>query len=174
MIREMNLLTLKKTLHVLNVCDEPELCLPHIAPVREYLEARGLPYLEVPSLMEVELQELTPEEAVEMRAAMGVQHSALEQVVAASYRLLDLVTFFTAIGKEARAWTLPRGGTALQAAGKIHTDIEKGFVKAEVVSFNALDQAGSYPLAKEKGLVRTEGREYLVQDGDVLQIRFTR
>ena len=103
---------------------------------------------------------------------LGIKQSGLEKLVTACYDLLGLMSFLTAGEKEVRAWTIKKGSKAPQAAGKIHTDFEKGFIKAETVSFDDLISAGSYQKAKEKGLVRIEGKDYVVQDGDIMLFRF--
>jgi ribosome-binding ATPase YchF (GTP1/OBG family) len=109
-----------------------------------------------------------------MRAELGLDTDALEEVVRAAYELLGLITFFTAVGgTEVRARSLRRGATALQAAGRVHTDMQEGFVRAEVIPWDDLVEAGSFAHAREGALLRTEGRDYVVADGDVLTIRFT-
>jgi len=173
LLKELFLLTAKPVLYVLNTSDERPDCVKCLEPVEAYLSERNLPWVEIPALAEVELQDFSLEEAQEMRQELGMPRSALEEIIARSYALLDLIAFFTAVGKEARAWTLKRGQTAFEAAGKIHSDMQQGFVKAEVISYEELERAGSYQAAKDQGKMRTEGREYLVQDGDVLLIRFT-
>jgi GTP-binding protein YchF len=123
---------------------------------------------------EAELSELDPSEAASMRAELGIAGDALAEIVSAAYGLLGLVTFFTAVGeKEARARSLERGRTAVDAAGRVHTDMERGFVRAEVIGWQELVEAGSFAHARELGRLRTEGRDYVVQDGDVLTIKFT-
>ena len=109
-----------------------------------------------------------------MREELGVAESGLDRMVRAAYSLLDLISFFTAgPGVEARAWSLGRGGTAWDAAGKIHTDIQQGFVKAEVVPWDTLIECGGYAPARDKGLLRIEGRDYVMEDGDVLTVKHT-
>ena len=126
----------------------------------------------VSARIEAELAELPGEEAVEMRSELGLAEPGLERLVRAAYQLLDLVTFFTAHrGSEARARALRRGLTAWDAAGKVHTDIQAGFVRAEVIGWRELVEAGGYAEARERGLIRTEGRDYAVRDGDVITIR---
>ena len=148
--------------------DEQGWCAEAEACARE----RDMALIRVSAQIESELAELPPDEAAEMVAELGLPASALDRLIAEGYRLLDLITFFTAVGAEARAWTLRRGSTALEAAGKIHTDMVKGFIKAEVVPYDELDRAGSWSAARETGLPAIEGKEYVVQDGDVLVIRF--
>jgi GTP-binding protein YchF len=122
--------------------------------------------------VESELRELDPGEAEEMRAELGVERAALERLVRAAFELLDLVTFFTADrDAEAMARTLPRGGTAYDAAGQVHTDIQRGFVRAEVIGWDELVDAGGYAGARDRGTLRTEGRDYVVRDGDVITIK---
>jgi ribosome-binding ATPase YchF (GTP1/OBG family) len=124
--------------------------------------------------LESDLADWPQEEAEEYRSELGLTGSGLERLIRAGYRLLDLVTFFTATGTNVvRAWTLRRGRTVYEAAGKIHTDMQQGFIRAEVISYDGLLAAGDFARARERGLVRLEGREYLVQDGDVIHIRFS-
>jgi hypothetical protein len=126
------------------------------------------------ALDEAELGELTTEEAAAMRADLGIEQGALEAVIRAAYELLGLITFFTAVGeKEVRAWSLPRGATALDAAGRVHTDMRDGFIRAEVIGWEQLVECGSFAAARERGLLRIEGRDYTVADGEVLTIRFS-
>jgi ribosome-binding ATPase len=132
----------------------------------------GASCVAISARIEAELAELPDDEATQMRAELGLTESGLERLVHAAYQLLDLVTFFTAHrGSEARARALRRGSTAWDAAGKVHTDIQAGFVRAEVIDWRQLVDAGSYPEARERGLIRTEGRDYVVADGDVITIR---
>jgi GTP-binding protein YchF len=161
---EADLLTSKPVLVVANVGEGDE--------VPDELRSRNA--VAVCARDEAELSELEPSEAASMRAELGIAADALEQIVGAAYELLGLVTFFTAVGDaEARARSLPRGGTAVDAAGRVHTDMERGFVRAEVIGWRDLVEAGSFARARELGKLRTEGRDYVVQDGDVLTIKFT-
>lgn len=124
--------------------------------------------------LEATLKEWPPEEAQAYREESGLGEPGLQRLIEASYRLLDLVTFFTTTGgKEVRAWTVSRGTRALEAAGVIHTDMERGFVRAEVLSYEDLIRVGSFSAAREAGLYRLEGRDYLIQDGDIIHIRFS-
>ena len=126
------------------------------------------------ALLETELAEWPSEEAAAYRAEVGLREPGLQTLVKAGYRLLNLITFFTTTGgKEVRAWTLREGSSAWEAAGKVHTDMQRGFIRAEVVSCKDLMAAGSLTVAREKGLLRLEGREYVVQDGDVIHFRFS-
>src|SRR5699024_8175366 len=121
---------------------------------------------------ESELIELDEEEAAEMLESTGQEESGLDQLARVGYETLGLQSYLTAGPKESRAWTIPKGATAPQAAGVIHTDFERGFIKAEIVSFDQLMEAGSMAEAKAKGWVRMEGKEYVMQDGDVVEFRF--
>jgi len=118
------------------------------------------------------LGELSEEERNEFLQEFEIAESGLSQVIRSCYKLLALVTFYTAVGKEVRAWTVPAGTKAPAAAGKIHGDMEQGFIKAEVIDFPSLDQAGSWTEAQRQGLIRTEGKEYPIAEGDVVYFRF--
>lgn len=122
--------------------------------------------------LEQELAQMPPAEAAEFLAEFNIPASAMDRVVRQSYQLLDLISFFTVISNEVRAWTLKKGTAALEAAGAIHSDMQKGFIRAEVISFQDLIGAGSYAEAKKQGTVRLEGKDYEVQDGDIIQFRF--
>jgi len=121
--------------------------------------------------IEAELSELSPEEARQYRESFGLPDSGLERLIAATFSLLGLISFFTGSQPEVRAWTVPRNTTALKAAGTIHSDFEERFIRAEVIPWKDLVEAGSLAAARERGLLRLEGKDYIVQDGDVLQIR---
>ena len=126
----------------------------------------------VSAKMEEELSELDDDEKAMFLEDLGLTESALDKLIKASYSILGLTSFLTAGKKEVRAWTIKKGTKAPQAAGKIHTDFEKGFIKAEVVNYNDLITLRSYSLAREKGLVRMEGKDYVVQDDDIILFRF--
>jgi ribosome-binding ATPase YchF (GTP1/OBG family) len=121
---------------------------------------------------EAELAFMAEEEQQLFRRELGLEDSGLERVVSIGYRLLDLVTFYTVVGTEVRAWTVKQGTAVVRAAGKIHSDMERGFIKAEVINWRQLVECASEAAAREKGLLRIEGRDYQVQDGDVIHIRF--
>lgn len=122
--------------------------------------------------IEADLRELDPDEAEEMRSELGIERSGLQRLIRAAFDLLDLISFFTVdTDKEAVAHTLPRGGTAYDAAGGVHGDIQKAFIRAEVVGWDELVDAGTYASARERGTLRIEGRDYVVRDGDVIHIR---
>jgi GTP-binding protein YchF len=167
--RNLQALTSKPILYVANV-DEGAAEAP--AEVAEHAAAVGAGVVAVSARIEGELAELDPDEAEEMRASYGVEESGLDRLVGAAYELLELITFFTAgEDKEAVARPLPRGSTAWQAAGTIHSEIQDGFVKAEVIDWRQLVECGGYAPARERGLLRIEGRDYVVQDGEVITIR---
>ncbi|MEA2406830.1 MAG: ribosome-binding ATPase [Thermoleophilaceae bacterium] len=165
-------LTSKPVLYVANVAEGEPLEPP--PALVAHAEERGARATAVSARLDAELSELEEGEASAMREELGVAESGLEAVVRESFALLDLIQFFTAgQDKEGRAWAIPRGTRARQAAGAIHTDMERGFVAAEVTPWNALVDAGGYNAARERAQTRVEGREYAMQDGDVVTFRFT-
>jgi ribosome-binding ATPase YchF (GTP1/OBG family) len=157
---------------VANVAEGDELEPP--PALVEHARAAGAGVTAVSARLEAELAELEPDEAAAMREELGLHESGLDRVVHEAFALLDLITFFTA-GRdaEARARAIPRGTPARRAAGEVHTDMERGFVAAEVVPWEQLVETGGYNQARERALLRVEGRDYLIQDGDVLTFRFT-
>ena len=170
-LRELGALTAKPVLFVANV-DEGEADVPPV--VADAARERGAAAVAVSSRLEAELAELDDEEAAAMRGELHISEPALERVVRGAYELLDLIAFFTAdTDKPAQSWHVRRGSTAYRAAGAIHTDIQRGFVRAEVIGWDALVDAGSYAAARERGTLRVEGRDYVVADGDVIHVRFT-
>jgi hypothetical protein len=171
-----NLLTAKPTIYAANVAED-ELAddgasNPHVARVRELAVQEHSEVFVICAQIEQELAELSDEEKTEFLADLGVTSSGLDKLVAASYSLLGLISFLTAGEDECRAWTIKKGTKAPQAAGKIHTDFERGFIKAEVVNYQDLLDNGSLAAAREKGIVGMEGKEYVVKDGDVILFRF--
>ena len=166
-------LTLKPVLYVANT-DEEGLkgTTPYVAILEEKAKEDGVPMVVLCGKLEEELAHLDPQEAQEFRDTFNLKESGLERLVKAGYNLLGLITFFTANEKEARAWTVQAGTKAPQAAGKVHTDMEKGFIKAEVISFEDLLRVESLVQAREEGLIRIEGKDYIVQDGDLMYFRF--
>ena len=175
MLSPLNLLTAKPRLYVANVGEDD---FPDNGPlatlVLERARQEGAQAVAICAQLEADLAEWTPDEAAEYRAELGVEGSGLERLVRAGYRLLNLITFFTATGTNVvRAWTLREGQTALDAAGRVHTDMQRGFIRAEVVSYTDLMRSGSFQTARDKGLLRLEGREYVIQDGDIVHIRFS-
>lgn len=175
LIGDLNLMTLKPVLFIANVsedevanADENE----YVKIVKKYALEEGAEVIAVSARVESEIAELPAEDAKEFLAELGLAESGLDKLIKASYKLLGLVTFLTAGEQEVRAWTIKKGTKAPQAGGKIHSDIERGFIRAEIVSYNDLVLTGSSNAAREKGLVRLEGKEYVMQDGDVTYFRF--
>ena len=140
--------------------------------MREYAKKNHSESFVISAQIEQEISELSDEEKGEYLESLGLSESGLDKIVRASYSLLGLMSYLTAGEKETRAWTIKKGTKAPQAAGKIHTDFERGFIKAEVVNYKDLLDNGSLSAAREKGLVRMEGKEYVMQDGDVVLFRF--
>lgn len=170
---DMKLLILKPTLLVLNVDEASDETARHERELRDWAKPRGMLVLSVNALVETELAELDPEDAELFACEMGIEKDSLDRIVSASYEMLDLITFFTTGPDESKAWPIRTGLTAAQAAGKIHSDFEAGFVKAEVVhQDDYLSAEGSYAAAREAGTFRLEGRDYIVQDGDVIIFKF--
>jgi len=170
---ELHLLTTRPEVYLANIGENPDESRACSGALRAYAAERGSQALELSGKVQAELAELPPEERSQFASEMDVAADALDRVIAASYRVLDLVTFFTAVGKEARAWSVPAGTPIAEAAGRIHSDMERGFVRAEVASFDELDRAGSWEALHSHGLLRLEGRDCVVQDGDVVRVRFT-
>lgn len=174
-VKEMNLLTLKPAVFVANL-GEDELAVPESNPyylkIKEYAAQEAAEVIAVSAKVEAEIAELDEEEAKLFLEELGMNESGLDKLIRVSYSLLGLMNFFTAGEPEVRAWTIRKGTKAPQAAGKIHSDIERGFIRAEIVSFDDLMACGSNQGAKEKGLVRLEGKDYIMQDGDVTYFRF--
>jgi ribosome-binding ATPase len=169
-LRELGLMTTKPFLYVFNV-DEEELGNEELISELRAMVAPAEAIL-MDAKIESELAELPAEEAAELLAGIGQDEPGLDQLARVGFATLGLQTYLTAGPKEARAWTIPIGATAPQAAGVIHTDFQRGFIKAEIVSFDQLVEAGSIADAKAKGWVRMEGKEYVMQDGDVVEFRF--
>ena len=168
----LSALTSKPVLYVANVAEGEALEPPEA--LEEHAAARGARAAAVSARLDAELSELDDDEASAMRDELGVAESGLETVIRESFELLHLIQFFTGgQDKEARAWAIPRGTRARRAAGAIHTDMERGFVAAEVTPWAKLVEAGGYTPARERALTRVEGRDYVVQDGDVVTFRFT-
>ncbi|MEX2504795.1 MAG: redox-regulated ATPase YchF [Egicoccus sp.] len=173
--RELSLLTAKPVIYAANVAEDE---LPdaagnaHVDVVRKLAEAEGAELVVISAQVESELAELDGDERAEYLADLGLERSGLERLIERAYRLLGLLTYFTAGPKESRAWTVPSGSTAPRAAREIHTDFERGFIKAEVIAFDDYDRLGSEAAARDAGRLRIEGKEYVVQDGDVIHFRF--
>ena len=171
-IRDLFLLTIKPTLYVANVAEDGFENNPYLDAVRELAAAEGSAVVAVCAALEAEIVQLAPEERDEFLAEMGLDEPGLNRVIRAGYTLLGLQTYFTAGPKEVRAWTIPVGATAPQAAGAIHTDFERGFIRAEVVSYEDFVGCGGEQGAREAGKLRSEGKDYVVKDGDVIHFRF--
>jgi hypothetical protein len=172
LLSELFLLTAKPVLYGANVSETPSLLEQSMLETLEaWAQERQAKLITISAKIAADLAELPDEEAKEFARELGLDQTALEQVVRASYELLDVITFFTAVGKEASSWTVPRHTPAPKAAGKIHSDFERGFIRAEVCAFSDLVSTGSWQAAHEKGLTRVRGKDYLVQDGDVIHFR---
>ena len=175
-LNEYNLLTYKPVIYAANV-SEDELSddaadNEHVNKVREFAAANGSEVFVICAQIEQEIAELDEDEKAMFLEELGLSESGLEKLIRASYHLLGLISYLTAGKQETRAWTITRGTKAPQAAGKIHSDFERGFIRAEVVNYKDLLDCGSYSAAKDKGLVGLEGKEYVVKDGDVILFRF--
>ena len=174
-IKDAFFLTDKKVIYVANV-SESQLADkendPNVLKVKEYAKNEGAEVITLCAKLEEDLSELEDEDKELLMQDYGIDESGLDQLIKASYSLLGLISFLTAGKQECRAWTIKKGTKAPQAAGKIHSDFERGFIKAEVVSYDDLIKYGSMNATKEKGLVRLEGKDYVVQDGDIILFRF--
>ena len=172
-INSFFLLTTKPVIYCANI-GENDIGKPnkYVDQVRQYAEKENAKTIALCAKIEEELTKLDSDERQMFKDELGIKESGLDQLVTASYDLLGLMSFLTAGESECRAWTIKKGTKAPQAAGKIHTDFEKGFIRAEVVKYEDLVECGSYNAAKEKGKVRIEGKDYVVQDGDVMLFRF--
>lgn len=171
--RNSQLMSIKPVIYAANV-SEMDLSTgnEYVEKVREYAKTHNADVVVISAKIEEELAELDKEEAKAFLEELGVESSGIERMIRSVYHLLDLRTYITAGEKEVRAWTIPSGAKAPQAAGVIHTDFEKGFIRAEVTGYQDFINCGSYAVAKEKGLTRLEGKEYVVQDGDIMHFRF--
>ncbi len=173
LLRSYALLTAKPILIILNLNEK---MIPRTKEIEEkfspFAQSQDSLALAVSGEMELELAQLNPEERADFMRDLEIEHLAVDRVASASYQLMRLISFYTANQNEVRAWALPKGNKAVQAAGMIHTDMEKGFIKAEVINIDRLFEFGSMHNAKEKGAVGLEGKDYLVQEGDVIFFRF--
>ena len=176
LLKSFNLLTGKPVLYLANVAEDdlPEGDNPHVRALRAAVEGSGevAEIIPISSKIESELAELPPEERHEFLSSLGLEEPGLNRLIRAGYRLLGLQVYFTAGEKEVRAWEIPIGAKAPEAAGAIHSDFERGFIRAETVSFADFEKTGSVKVAREQGLMRSEGKEYVVQDGDIMLFRF--
>ncbi len=171
-LKELSLLTLKPTMYIANVDEDGFENNPFLDTVREIAEQENAVVVPICNKLEAEIAELDDEERDEFLADLGMEEPGLNRVIRGGYNLLDLHTYFTAGVKEVRAWTIPVGSTAPQAAGKIHTDFEKGFIRAEVTGYEDFIQNNGEQGAKDAGKWRLEGKDYIVADGDVVHFRF--
>lgn len=172
LVRDLFLLTLKPVMYVANVLEDGFQDNPYLDQVRARAEAEGAEVVPVSAAIEEEMAQLDEADRAEFLADLGLDEPGLNRVIRAAYRLLGLQTYFTAGVKEVRAWTVKAGATAPQAAGVIHTDFEKGFIRAETMSYDDFIRHGGEAGAREAGRLRLEGKEYRVQEGDVLHFRF--
>lgn len=175
LVQGMHLLTMKPILYVANVLEDGLIDTdnnPLVQKVKEFAAREKSEVIVVCAKIEEEISELDGEEKAMFLEELGIKESGLDQLIRAAYHLLGLATYFTAGVQEVRAWTIRQGTKAPQAAGVIHTDFERGFIRAEIVAYDDLVEAGSHAAAKEKGKVRLEGKEYIVKDGDVVHFRF--
>ncbi|WP_022800007.1 redox-regulated ATPase YchF [Deinococcus ficus] len=169
--KEFGLITTKPVIYVANV-GEGDLTEDneYVKIVREYAEKEGAQVVKISAQIEGELAEMPEDEAREFLHDLGVQESGLDQLVKVGYETLGLITFITSGEKEVRAWTIRKGETAPEAAGEIHSDLQRGFIRAEVIEWNKMVEAGGWAAAKSKGWVRTEGKDYVMKDGDIMNV----
>ncbi len=171
---DLQLISMKPVLYCANIAEDdiknPDI--PYVRTVEEIAKKEGSGVVVISAKIEEELGQLDPEDRQVFLDDLGIESAGLDKMIQASYTLLGLISFLTAGPKEVRAWTIKNGTKAPQAAGKIHSDFERGFIRAEVVAYDDLMACGSYNAAKEKGLVRSEGKEYVMHDGDVVVFRF--
>jgi len=174
-VDQLFLLTSKPVLYVANISEDDLQSgadNPYVSELKALAAKENAEVMVICAKIEEEIAQLDDEEKKEFLADLGLAESGLDRLIKASYKLLGLISFLTAGTPEVRAWTIKKGTKAPQAAGKIHSDFERGFIRAEVVAYKDLMECGSYNAAKEKGLVRSEGKDYVMQDGDVTLFRF--
>ena len=172
LLKQLNPLTIKPTMYIANVDEEGFENNPYLDAVKDIATQEGAVVVPICNKLEAEVSELEDDEKMEFLEELGMDEPGLNRVIRAGYSLLGLQTYFTAGPKEVRAWTIPIGATAPYAAGKIHTDYEKGFIRAEVVAYDDYIQGNGEQGAKESGKWRLEGKDYIVQDGDIIHFRF--
>ncbi|MBR3701506.1 MAG: redox-regulated ATPase YchF [Clostridiales bacterium] len=172
--KDLQLISMKPVLYCANISEDDikKDDIPYVNVVKEIAAKEGSGVVVISAKIEEELGELSPEDREMFLEDLGIESAGLDKMIKASYSLLGLISFLTAGPKEVRAWTIKKGTKAPQAAGKIHSDFERGFIRAEVVAYDDLIANGTYNAAKEKGLVRSEGKEYVMKDGDVVVFRF--
>ena len=175
-IKSMGLLTLKPVIYCANITEsdigKDEEKLPFIRDVKQYAQREKSEALTVCAKIEEEISQLEPEDKEAFMQDLGIKESALDKLVKSSYKILGLISFLTTGPDEVRAWTIKNGDRAPAAASIIHSDIERGFIRAETISFGNFVEMGSFVKAKEKGLLRSEGKQYTVNDGDIIDFRF--
>lgn len=171
LVRSFNLIATKPIFYIANVDEETLGSLP-VPAVEELAQKKGRRAVYICGKLEEDLAVLPDQEKASYMELYNMERMSIENVIRVGYGILNLITFYTVVGKEMRAWTIPRNTTCAKAAGKIHTDMEKGFIKADVINVDDFIRCGSEHAAKEKGLLRLEGRDYIVRDGDILHIRF--
>lgn len=175
MVDQLFLLTSKPVLYAANVSEadlKSDADNVFVSELKAFAAKEGSEVMVISAKIEEEISQLDEEEKKEFLVELGLSESGLDRLIKASYKLLGLISFLTAGPQEVRAWTIVKGTKAPQAAGKIHSDFERGFIRAEIVSYDDLMECGSYAIAREKGLVRSEGKEYVMKDGDVTLFRF--
>ena len=175
LVRQLALLTSKPVLYAANVSENDLADVDnnsYVEAVQAVAKRENSEVIVLSGKIEEEIAQLSDEEKIEFLEALNLKESGLDKLIKASYKLLGLISFFTAGPQEVRAWTIKEGTKAPQAAGKIHSDFERGFIRAEIITFAQLVECGSYSIAKEKGLVRSEGKEYVILDGDIALFRF--
>jgi ribosome-binding ATPase len=175
LLGELSLLTAKRTFYVANVDEDSLGALdgnPHLAALRRFAAAEGADVVPICAKLEAQISELEAADRPDFLQSVGLSEAGLNQVIRTGYALLGLITYLTAGEDECRAWTVPSGSTAPRAAGVIHTDFERGFIKAEVIRWQDLLHYGSEAKCREAGKARIEGKTYVVQDGDVIHFRF--
>ena len=172
MLSGFQLLTLKPIIIVANISEE-QLGKESFADLEKKAKEKGLKFLSLCAKLEAEIEELSEQERPQFMQEMGLSALSKDKFIQICFQAQDLVSFFTVVGKEARAWPVPVGTTALGAAGCIHSDMERGFIRAEVINYKDFTECGSFAKAKEKGLLRLESKEYAVQDGDIINFKFS-
>jgi len=170
-VGSFNLITTKPIFYVANIDEETLGDLP-IASLEDLVQSKGSRLAYICGKLEQDLIDLSPDERKSYMDLYGMKEMSIEKVIKVGYEMLGLITFYTIVGKEMRAWTIPKNTTCVKAAGKIHTDMERGFIKAEVINASDFVQYGSEHAAREHGALKIEGKEYIVKDGDILHIRF--
>jgi GTP-binding protein YchF len=171
-IFEANLLTYKPVIYAANLSESDFKHNKLYTVVEKIAETEKTDVLPICAEFEAQISEMDKKDKLEFLLELGLKQSGLERLISSSYKLLGLISYLTAGESEVRAWTIKKGTRAPQAAGKIHSDFERGFIKAEIISYENLIKCGSIPAAKERGLVRSEGKEYVINDGDVVLFKF--